>query len=136
MRYLRIAAGIAGIEMLAIVVQVIAIAIAALHSHGSTETATLVLIAIYLIFALGMAFLIRGLLRDSKAARAPYFLVQLFGLVVAFTLLVGDGAAVKIAGVIVGGLSVAGLAIMVTAVIKMPDEPLRPKKRVDADKSS
>ncbi len=136
MPYLRVAGAIGAVQVLGLIVFCIANGIAATHSSGATaSSAPIVSIAIFLLFAIGLAVVVRGLLRDSKAARAPYFMAQIFGLVIAYTFYAGDGAATKTLGAVIGAGSFVAIGVMVTAVIKMPDEPLRPPKK-SAGKSS
>jgi peptidoglycan/LPS O-acetylase OafA/YrhL len=107
----RQAAVVAGIEALAIVVFAVALGIASFDSRGTNTGASPVAeVVIYLLFALCMGLVARGLWRKSRFARTPMVLAQVFGLVSAWLLLEGDGYAV-VAGVAVVAVCVAGLVL-------------------------
>ena len=90
---------------------IVAVWLASRHSRGSSGKATLVEILIYLAFAVLIALIGRGILRRRPLARTPFLLAQLFVLVVGYTLVVGDGAAVKIAGGAVLAVGLVGLVV-------------------------
>lgn len=64
---------------------------------------------IYLIFAALIFACGQGVIRAKDWARTPYLLGQLFGLIVAYTLLAGTGTAYKAVGLIIGFFSITGI---------------------------
>lgn len=112
----RVCGVIALIESVALFVYCLALAVAALNSSGATESAPIVEILIYLIFGIGIFFISRGMLARSVNARAPYFVTQIFVLIVAYTLLVGDGTPVQVVGAAVAALGIAGFGFGVAMV--------------------
>lgn len=102
---------ICGLEVVALIGYIVAVWLASRHSRGSSGKATLVEILIYLAFAVLIALIGRGILRRRPLARTPFLLAQLFVLVVGYTLVVGDGAAVKIAGGAVLAVGLVGLVV-------------------------
>jgi hypothetical protein len=117
----RGAAGVAAIEAAGLVVYCIALAVAALNSQGATVSAPVVEIIIYLIFAAGIGLIARGMGAARSAARPPYLLAQVFVLIVAYTLFVGDGSTVKAFGIGIGILGIVGMAFGILTIIKEPD---------------
>lgn len=105
------------VEAIALTAYCVLLAITALHSSGATTSAPVVEITIFAIFAIGIFLVARGMIARSINARAPYFLTQVFVLIVAYTLLVGDGAPVKLVGAAVGLLGVVGIGLGVAMVI-------------------
>ena len=73
---------------------------------------------IYLTFALGIFFVSRGFARAQNWARTPYLVTQMFGLIVAYTLLAGDNLSYRITGVLVGLSSI----VAIYALAKTPLE--------------
>jgi hypothetical protein len=110
------AAGIGAGEVLALVVYVIAIGFAAAGS-GTDVASAPAEIVIYLLFALGIGLVVKGLLNRRRIARGPYIVTQMFGLIVGWTLASGDGAAVHVAGWIVLVASLAGIALMLNGQV-------------------
>lgn len=110
------AVGIAAVEALAVLVYAVAIAVSALQNPGSIA-APPVEIAIYLAFAVGIGACGVGLWRRLAVARTPFGVVQLFGVVVGYTLLQGDGDLVHRVGYVVLGLSVVGIAVVLSPVL-------------------
>lgn len=117
----RAAGGIAAIEAAGLVVYCIALAVAALNSQGATVSAPVVEIIIYLIFAAGIGLIARGMAAVRSAARPPYLLTQVFVLIVAYTLFVGDGSTVKGFGIGIGILGIVGMALGILTIVKEPD---------------
>lgn len=107
----RVSLVICSLEVLALLGYVVAVWIASRNSRGSSGKATLVEIIIYLAFAALIALVGRGLLRRRSLARTPFLLTQLFVIVVGYTLFVGDGSAVKAAGVVVLAVGFVGVVI-------------------------
>lgn len=128
----RTCGAIAYVESVSLFIYCIVLAIAALNSSGATESAPIVEILIFLVFAIGIWAVARGIWNQSINARAPFFLTQVFVLIVAFTLLAGDGVVVKTVGVLVAALGVAGLAVGVAMIIAADDSGAS-KSEVPAD---
>lgn len=116
-----ISAGIVGAEGIALALYTLVLGFASLSSSGATESAPIVMLMIYLIFAVGLVLVSRGLLIDSTMARAPYFLAQIFVIITGVTLDAGDGGVVKTVGIAVIALGVVGLVTGVWTIIKSPD---------------
>lgn len=74
-----------------------------------TPSAPAIEATIYLIFAALLALIVRALAAGSNIARTPYFLAQLFGLIIAYTLIVGDGLAVQLTGALIAIVSALGI---------------------------
>lgn len=115
-RLLLAAAGIGTIEVLALVGYVIAIGVAAAGA-GTDVASAPAEIVIYLLFAVGIGLVVKGLLSRRRVARGPFIVTQLFGLIVGWTLAAGDGAGVHVAGWIVLALSLAGIALMLNGQV-------------------
>ncbi len=115
-RTLLAAAVIGAVEALALVGYAVAIAVSAWRV-GEDGAAAPVQVAIYLLFALGIALVVRGLLSGRRLARGPYVVTQLFGLVVGWTLAAGDGIWVHLAGWGVLAVSIAGIALMLNPAV-------------------
>lgn len=78
-------------------------------SRGATaDSAPLALIAILLAFAALTALIARGMWRKSAFARTPMLFLQVFGVVVAWPVVQGDGLAPVAGGALIL-LSVVGL---------------------------
>lgn len=87
--------------------------IASFNTRGTnTGASPLAEVIIYLLFALCMGLIARGLWRRSRLARTPMVLAQVFGLISAWLFLEGDGAAVA-AGVAIVVVSVLGIYLTV-----------------------
>jgi hypothetical protein len=105
----RQAAVLAGFEALAIVVFAAALGIASFNTQGTNTGASPVAeVLVYLAFAVCIGLVARGLWRHSRFARTPMAFAQVFGLIIAWLLLEGDGWAV-FAGAVVAAVSVLGL---------------------------
>lgn len=117
----RTAGTLATVETVALVAYCVAIGIAALNSSGATQSAPIVEIIIYLIFAVGIGFTARGSFNGSRTARPAYLLTQIFVLIIGYTLLVGDGAPVKLVGAAVGLLGLVAMGVGIASIIK--EEP-------------
>jgi hypothetical protein len=100
-------------EAVAVTGYAASIAVSAVQNPGSVAAAP-VEIVIYLVFAAGMAACALGLWRRRRAARTPFGVVQLFGLVVGWTLTQGDGDAVHRVGYAVLAVSVLGIALVLS----------------------
>jgi hypothetical protein len=105
-----------GIEALAITAYAVGIGVAAAQSPGSVAAAPAEIV-LYLIFAAGVAVCVRGLWRHRRWARTPFGVVQIFGLVVGWTLTQGDGDVVHRVGYAVLALSVVGVALVMSPAV-------------------
>ncbi len=117
----RTAGTLAAIEALALVGYCFALGLAALNSSGATQSAPIVEIIIYLIFAIGIAFIARGSFMGSRTSRPPYLLTQIFVLIIGYTLIVGDGPTVTAVGIAVGLLGAVAMGVGIASIIK--EEP-------------
>lgn len=115
-RPLLAAVGIAAVEAVAVLAYAVAIGISALTNPGSIA-APPVEIALYLIFAAGIGACGVGLWRRRSVARTPFGVVQLFGLVVGYTLLQGDGDDVHRVGYAVLAMAVVGIALVLSPTL-------------------
>ena len=122
-RRTRVCGAIAGLEAGLLALYCVSLAYAALDSTGATESAPIVEIVIFLVFAIGIGMVSRGMFGGSANARAPYILTQIFVLIVAYTLFVGDGPVVTAAGVIVGVIGGLGIVAGAVAISAASDEP-------------
>ena len=102
---------LAFVEAALLVVYCVVLAVASINSTGVRESAPIAEIVIYLLFALGIGAVGRATLRGNSAARPPFFLTQIFVVIIGITVFAGDGATVKVVGAVVVALGViAGLA--------------------------
>lgn len=115
-RALLAAVVIGAVEAVGLVAYAIAIAISAWRV-GEDGAAAPVQVVIYVLFALGITLVVRGLLSGRRLARGPYVVTQLFGLIVGWTLAAGDGTWVHLTGWIVLALSIAGIALMLNPAV-------------------
>jgi len=104
---------IALVEAVALVVHCVAIAISASNTPGTVSAAP-VEIVIYLVFAVGILACGRGLWRRRRSARTPFAVVQMFGLVVGWTLTSGDGDLTQRIGMLVLAISVVAIALVIS----------------------
>lgn len=101
----------AAAEAIAIVIFAVAVGIASFNSRGTNTGASPVAeVVVYLLFALCMGLIARGLWRRSRLARTPMVLAQVFGLISAWLFWEGTGAAVA-AGAGIAAVSVLGLIL-------------------------
>lgn len=110
------AVAIAALEALALTAYAVGIGISAVQNPGTVSAAP-VEIVIYLIFAAGLLACARGLWRGRRAARTPFGVAQMFGLVVGWTLTQGDGDLVHRIGYAVLGISVVGIALVLSPAV-------------------
>lgn len=107
----RQAALIAGLETVALVLFALAVGIASFNTRGTNTGASPVAeVVVYLLFAVGMGLITRGLWQRSRMARTPMVLAQTFGLISAWLFIEGTGWAVP-AGWIIAAVSVAGIVL-------------------------
>ena len=110
------AVAIAVFEALAIAAYAVSIAVAALGTPGSIAAAP-VEVVLYLVFAAGILVVAGALWRGRAAARTPFVVAQLFGLVTGWTLTQGDGDLVHRIGYVVLGVSVVGIALAMSPAV-------------------
>lgn len=110
------AAVLAGIEAGAVAAYAAVIGVSALVSPGSIAAAPVVVIT-FLLFALGIAACARGLWLLRRAARTPFGVIQLFGLVTGWTLTQGDGDGTHYIGYVVLVLSLVGIALVINPAL-------------------
>jgi len=108
--------GLVLVEGLAVIAYTVGIAIAAVQEPGSVAAAP-VEIVIYLIFAAAMLACGRALWQRRRAARTPCGVIQLFGLVVGWTLTQGDGDLTHRIGYAVLAGSVIGIALAISPAL-------------------
>lgn len=105
----RQAALVAAFEALVLVIFAIALGIASFNTRGTNTGASPVAeVTVYLLFAVCMGLIARGLWRRSALARTPMVLAQVFGLISAWLFIEGTGFAV-IAGWLIVVVSVLGI---------------------------
>jgi hypothetical protein len=83
----------------------------------STVGSPLVQFIIYTIFAIGISGLIKGLSGHHNWARTPFYMIQIFAIIVGYTLISGDGINVKVLGVLVGAVGITGFV----SLLRSPD---------------
>lgn len=120
----RTAGALAAIEAVGLVVYCVALGIAAFGSQGAKLSAPIVEIVIYLIFAAGIGLIANGMYAGRAGARPPYLLAQVFVLIVAYTLFVGDGTVVKVFGIAIGLLGAAAMTAGILTIVKEPEREL------------
>jgi hypothetical protein len=107
------AVGVAVLQTAALIAYSLGIGISDLQDSGSLAAAP-VEIVIYLLFAAGIAICAWGLWRRKRSLRTPFGVVQLFGLVVGWTLTQGDGDLTHRIGYVVLAVSVVGIALVLS----------------------
>lgn len=113
----RLAVLVGGVEILALLGYTAAIGVSAAN-NPDTPSSPVAEVLIYLGFVAGMVAVVRGLARQQQWARTPFVVIQMFGLIIAWTLFSGDGPWVKVAGVAVALASVAGML----AILRSPEQ--------------
>jgi hypothetical protein len=104
---------VAVLETAALVAYALGIGISDLQDAGGVASAP-VEIVIYLLFAVGIALCARGLWMRKRSARTPFGVVQLFGLIIGWTLTQGDGDLTHRIGYVVLAVSVVGIALVLS----------------------
>ncbi|HSN05960.1 MAG TPA: hypothetical protein VLV82_01345 [Candidatus Angelobacter sp.] len=107
------AVGIAVLEAVALAAYAVGIGVSTV-SDASPVAAAPVEIVVYLLFALGIALCALGLWRRRRTARTPFGVIQLFGVVVGWTLTQGDGDLTHRIGYAVLAVSVVGVAVVLS----------------------
>jgi hypothetical protein len=107
------AVAVAALEAVALAAYAVVIGVAALQTPDSIAAGPVVVV-IFLLFAAGVGLCARGLWRRNRAARTPFGVAQLFGLVTGYTLMQGDGTATHVTGITVLAVSVVGIALVMS----------------------
>ncbi len=107
------AVGIAVLETAALVAYSVGIGVSDLQDSGNLAAAP-VEIAIYLLFAVGVAVCGVGLWRRRRSARTPFGVVQLFGVIIGWTLTQGDGDLTHRVGYVVLAVAVVAIAVVLS----------------------
>ena len=105
---LLVVLAVAALEALAVLAYAAGIALSGLQNPDSVA-APAVEVIIYLLFAIGIGLVVKGLWQRRRWARTPFLVVQLFGLVTGWTLLQGDGDGTHLLGWAVMAVAVVGL---------------------------
>jgi len=105
------------VEGVALVAYAVGIGVSSLRSTDAEATSPVVVVVIYLLFAAGILVCARGLWARRRAARTPFGVVQLFGLVIGWTLTQGDGEVTHAIGYAVLVLSVVGIALVMSPAL-------------------
>lgn len=113
---LKAAVAIAALEAAGIGAYGASIGVAGLQNPG-TVSAPIVQIVIYLLFAAGIAVTGWALWNQRHVARTPFVVIQLFALVVGYTLMQGDGDGIHRLGWLVLGLGVVGIALAMSPLV-------------------
>jgi hypothetical protein len=107
---------IAVLEAVALTAYAVGIGISALRNPGGIAAAPAEIV-LYVVFAAGLLAIARGLWGRRSAARTPFGVAQLFGLVVGWTLTQGDGDLVHRIGYVVLAVSVVGIAVVMSPAV-------------------
>ena len=110
------AVAIATVEAVGIAGYGISIGLAGLQNPGSVA-APIVQVILYFLFAAGIGTAAWGLWRQRQAARMPFVVIQLFALVVGYTLMQGDGDAIHRLGWAVLAMGVVGIALAISPLV-------------------
>ncbi len=104
---------VAVLEAVALVAYAVGIGLSTLEDSTAVAAAP-VEIVIYLLFAVGIGLCAVGLWRRRRSARTPFGVVQLFGVVIGWTLTQGDGDLTHRIGYAVLAVSVVGIALVIS----------------------
>ena len=107
---------IAALEAVVITAYSVVIAVAAFQTPGSVSAGPVVVV-LFLLFAAGIALTARGLWRRRAAARTPFGVTQMFGLVTGWTLVQGDGTSTHVAGYAVLVVSLVAIALVLSPTV-------------------
>ena len=105
------------VEGVALVAYAVGIALASFRSTDAEATSPVVVVIVYLLFAAGILVCARGLWSRRRAARTPFGVIQLFGLVIGWTLTQGDGEVTHLIGYAVLAASVVGVALVMSPAL-------------------
>jgi len=107
---------IAAVESLGIAAYGLSIALAGLQNPGSVA-APVVQVVLYFLFAAGVGATGWALWGQRHVARSPFVVIQLFALVVGYTLMQGDGDAIHRLGWAVLAMGVIGIALAMSPIV-------------------
>jgi len=107
---------IAAVEALGIAAYGLSIGLAGLQNPGSVA-APVVQVVLYLLFAAGIGATGWALWAQRHVARSPFVVIQLFALVVGYTLMQGDGASIHRLGWAVLAMGVIGIALAMSPLV-------------------
>ena len=110
------AVAVAVLEAVALAAYAVGIGLSTLEDSTAVAAAP-VEIVIYLLFALGIGLCAYGLWQRRRAARTPFGVVQLFGVVIGWTLTQGDGDLTHRIGYVVLAVSVVGIALVISPAL-------------------
>ena len=86
---------------------------------GKSEAGSpLVQFLIYAFFALSLAATTRGISKNQEWARTPFYILQAFLVITAYTLISGTESIYKITGIIVGAFGIAGFIALLRTPTK------------------
>ena len=105
------------VEAAALVAFAIGIAISSVTSSDAQATSPVVVVVVYLLFAAGIVGCARALWLRRRAARTPFGVIQLFGLVIGWTLTQGGGDLTHVAGYAVLVVAVVGVALVMSPAL-------------------
>jgi hypothetical protein len=105
------------VEGAALVAYAAGIGVSAVRSSDPEATSPAVVVVIYLLFAAGILVCARGLWLRRRAARTPFGVIQLFGLVIGWTLTQGDGDLTHVIGYVVLAVAVVGMALVMSPAL-------------------
>lgn len=103
-----------------LLVYAVAILVAAPGSEGATEGNPLVEALIFVAFAVLIGLIARSLLAEKMTARPAFILTQVFVLIIAWTVFVGDGMALKLIGIVIAVLGLIGFYAVIMSIVKQP----------------
>ena len=107
---------IAVVEAVGIAAYGLSIGLAGLQNPGSVA-APVIQVVLYLLFAAGIGATGWALWRQRHVARSPFVVIQLFALVVGYTLMQGDADAIHRLGWAVLAMGVIGIALAMSPVV-------------------
>lgn len=119
-RFLSLSGAVALIEAALVLLYAIGILIAAPNSEGATESNALVEALIFAVFAVLIGLIAKSLLARRLTGRPAFILTQIFVLIIAWTVFVGDGVWLKVVGIVLALLGIAGLVFVIASIVKQP----------------
>ena len=99
---------VAALESLALGIYAISILVTANQANSEVGSPVIETI-IYLIFAILILLCARGIWHEKAWAKTPTLLIQIFMLIVAYTLFAGSGMAYKLVGILLALVAITGL---------------------------
>lgn len=86
-------------------------------SEVSNLPALILQVLIFLSFGVGLLAVSRGWWRVNRRARAPFLLAQLIALVVGFPLAQAAGPTERVAGIVITGVALLGIAVSLAPAV-------------------